>query len=68
MSVALGYYRHYKGGRYRVLTTATHASTGETLVIYWGANSTWAREISSFTSMVTVGDKQVPRFAAEENP
>lgn len=67
MSVLPGYYRHYKGGRYRVLTIARHEGTGETLVIYWCASGTWAREVSNFTSMVTVGDKQVPRFAVEES-
>ena len=66
MSVALGYYRHYKGERYRVLTTATHESTGETLVIYWGNGRTWAREVSNFMSTVTVAGVTVRRFAAEE--
>lgn len=66
MSVQNGYYRHYKGGRYRVIGMATHESTGEVLVIYTGDTGTWARSLDSFTSLVTIGGEQVPRFAREE--
>lgn len=32
--VRRGYYRHYKGGDYKVLSMARHSETGEWMVVY----------------------------------
>lgn len=58
-SPAPGPYRHYKGGTYDVVATATHTETGDRLVIYRsGGGCWWARPADHFTSPV---DGQ-PRF------
>jgi hypothetical protein len=44
-------YRHFKGNRYEIVTTAEDTETGEQLVIYralYGEGRTWARELSNF--------------------
>jgi hypothetical protein len=63
--VALGRYRHFKGGLYEVLGVATHSETGETLVVYrplYGEGALWVRPLAMFIEMVPVGDRRVPRF------
>ena len=42
--IKLGLYRHFKGGMYRVLSTATHTENGGRLVIYRDekAGKVWA--------------------------
>ena len=63
-----GLYRHYKGQPYRVLGTARHSETMETLVVYqalYGEHGLWVRPAAMFAESVTVDGACVPRFALE---
>lgn len=67
-----GYYRHFKGNRYKVLCIAEHSETGERLVIYkamYGNEKTYARPLGMFASLVDKEKypdaKQVWRFERE---
>lgn len=60
-----GLYRHYKGGKYRVIGTARHSESGELLVVYrclYDNDSLWVRPLAMFTETVVVAGKAVPRF------
>ena len=64
-SIPQGIYRHYKGNLYQVLHTPKHSETEEVLVVYrclYGEYGVWVRPIIMFAEMVTVDDKEVPRF------
>lgn len=64
-----GLYRHYKGGRYRVLGTARHSETEETLVVYqalYGAHGLWVRPAAMFTETVSANGHEHARFALEQ--
>lgn len=68
MPVVPGLYRHYKGQRYRVLGTARHSETHESLVVYqalYGEHGLWVRPAAMFAENVTVDGASVPRFALE---
>ena len=68
MPPAAGIYRHFKGRRYRVLGTAQHSETLETLVVYqalYGDHGWWVRPASMFNATVELDGKAVPRFALE---
>lgn len=62
--VPLGRYRHYKGGEYRVTSTARHSETLEPLVVYesCSGHGTWVRPLSMFAETVIVDGVEVPRF------
>jgi len=65
MKIEPGLYRHFKGGVYEVLCTATHTETDEELVIYrplYGARKTWARPASMWAETVKRGGYCGPRF------
>ena len=50
-----GIYSHFKGGKYKVITTAQHTETGEMLVIYISmgiGGNIYARPIDLFLSEV----------------
>ncbi len=60
-----GVYKHFKGGRYKVLGAARHSETLEKLVIYQkldDKNELWARPLEMFLEEVEVDGKKVPRF------
>lgn len=48
------YYRHFKGGDYRIVAIAKHTETEELLVIYkeWLGTGVYARPLSMFMSEV----------------
>lgn len=64
-SIQTGRYRHFKGGEYRVLGTATHSETGEVLVVYralYGEQALWVRPLSMWLETVKYQGKTVSRF------
>ena len=64
-SITPGTYRHYKGNDYRVIGTATHSETLETLVVYqplYGERNLWVRPQKMFCEEVLVDGKHEPRF------
>lgn len=59
------HYQHYKGGKYEVLTLATHTENKEILVIYRSLyfGSVYARPLSMwFDEVVNDKDTRVSRF------
>ncbi len=69
LSYLLGHtYRHYKGGLYRVVTTAVDEATGNVLVIYYSIDKTftWSRTYENFAELVEVDGKKVARFERVE--
>lgn len=69
MSVLPGLYRHYKGQHYRVLGTARHSETEESLVVYqalYGERGLWVRPAAMFAETVSVDGVNLPRFALEQ--
>lgn len=60
-----GVYVHYKGGRYEVITMATHSETNEALVIYKSLyfGSVHARPVSMWFEPVVLPDgSTISRF------
>ena len=67
--VALGRYRHYKGGEYTVLGVARHSETDELLVVYrpeYGERDLWVRPQSMFAEFVETQRGLEPRFVLIE--
>ncbi|MBI4034822.1 MAG: DUF1653 domain-containing protein [Candidatus Chisholmbacteria bacterium] len=60
--VTLGWYRHFKGQRYKVIGVAKHSETLEELVVYKDEKSLWVRPKKMFEGKVVVNGKKVPRF------
>jgi hypothetical protein len=61
----LGYYEHYKGMRYRVLSVARHSETLEEYVVYqalYGDQLVWVRPLKMFIETITKDGKTVARF------
>ena len=60
---AIATHQHYKGGLYRVIGTATHSETLESMTVYeqlWPkARSLWVRPAAMFEETLENG---VPRF------
>ena len=66
-SLALGRYRHYKGGEYEVVGVARHSETLEPVVVYrplYNDSGWWVRPYDMFTGTVVVDGATLPRFAA----
>ena len=64
--VPLGFYRHFKGGRYEVVGLARHSETQAWHVVYralYGGGGLWVRPARMFLESVSHGGKTVPRFA-----
>lgn len=60
-----GKYRHFKGGEYEVLCTATHTETLEEEVVYralYGEGRMWVRPLSMWLEEVEYNGKMVKRF------
>ncbi len=65
-AIALGRYRHYKGGEYEVLGVARHSETLEPLVVYrplYNESGLWVRPLAMFREQVEVNGQLQPRFA-----
>ena len=63
--MALGRYRHYKGGEYEVLGVVRHSETLEALVLYralYGAMGLWVRPAAMFEETIEVGGVLQLRF------
>ncbi len=63
--IALGRYRHYKGGEYEVLGVVRHSETLEPLVLYrplYNASGMWVRPYAMFLETVLLEDQPVRRF------
>jgi hypothetical protein len=61
--VEIGEYRHFRGDLYRVVSTATHAVTGEIMVLYQNiSGQSFVRPIDNFLEEIEVDGSLVPRF------
>lgn len=59
-----GYWTHYKGGIYQLITLGVKEDTGEVLVVYKSLKhlTVWIRTLSNFTENVVLPTGTVPRF------
>ncbi|RTL21408.1 MAG: DUF1653 domain-containing protein [Burkholderiales bacterium] len=65
-TLAIGRYRHYKGGEYEVLAVARHSETLEPLVVYrplYNDSGWWVRPFAMFVERVVIDGVEQPRFA-----
>lgn len=64
-ALALGRYRHYKGGEYEVMGVARHSETLAPLVVYrplYNDSGWWVRPFEMFTGTLLVDGVQCLRF------
>lgn len=64
-TIEKGKYRHYKGGLYEVIGTATHSETLEEMVIYralYGEGGVWVRPASMWNDIITKDGISKRRF------
>ena len=60
-----GRYRHFKGGEYELLFTATHSETIEPMVVYralYGERGVWVRPAAMWEETVERDGRSMPRF------
>ena len=60
-----GRYRHFKGGEYELLFTATHSETMEPMVVYralYGERGVWVRPAAMWQETVERDGRSMPRF------
>jgi hypothetical protein len=65
-TLALGRYRHYKGGDYEVLGVVRHSESLEPMVLYrplYNLSGLWVRPYEMFVETVNASGKPQPRFA-----
>ena len=65
-SIALGRYRHYKGGEYEVLGVVRHSETLEPLVLYrplYNDSGAWVRPYAMFLEHGEFEGRQQSRFS-----
>ncbi len=70
-SLQMGFYRHYKGGLYQVITLARHSESGEAMVVYqalYGQFGVWVRPLSLFVSEHAPGCPRFVRVAQASLP
>ena len=70
-TLALGHYRHYKGGDYEVLGVVRHSESLEPMVLYrplYNPSGLWVRPYEMFIETVNVDGKPQPRFALVSTP
>ncbi len=63
--VELGKYKHFKGGKYKVIGVAKHSETLEDFVVYkalYGEKGLWIRPLKIFLEKTVVDGKKVDRF------
>lgn len=63
--LAIGTYRHYKGGLYQVYGVARHSETEALLVVYrplYGERGLWVRPLEMFREWVNVDGRNMLRF------
>lgn len=60
-------YRHYKGGRYEVVTLAVASETHEPMTVYRSLDTAqvWVRPSEMFFGVVEVDGREVRRFQRE---
>lgn len=64
-SLKPGFYEHYKGLKYRLVSVARHSETLDEYVVYqalYGDQLTWVRPLSLFLENVTKEGVTFPRF------
>ena len=60
-----GLYEHYSGRQYRLVGIARDSETLEEKVVYqalYGDQDLWVRPLEMFCEMVTINDRELPRF------
>lgn len=63
MQIQRGLYRHYKGGLYEVIYTATHTETLEEMVVYKdNKENVWVRPASMWNEIVDTPFGKMKRF------
>jgi hypothetical protein len=66
ITVQPGYYRHYKGQYYQVLSVALHSEENQPYVVYralYGEFGLWVRPLAMFCEKVDTAAGPMPRFA-----